>query len=75
MKNFISAIGIIGAMATIGAIACTPEETKQEAFVPTEEKAQLIIFEEPLFIQGRVQHLDFTNEEPMIIIVKLKEKK
>lgn len=72
MKNFISAIGIIGAMAIIG---CTPEETKQEAFVPTEEKAQLIIFEEPLFIRGRVQHLDFTNEEPMIIIVKLKEEK
>lgn len=75
MKNFISAIGIIGAMAIIGATACTPEETKQEAFIPTEEKAQLIIFEEPMFIRGRVTHLDFTNEEPMIIIVKLKDEK
>lgn len=73
MKNFISAIGLIGAVTIFGVIACTPEETKQEAFVPVEEKVQLIIFEEPLIIHGRVQHLDFTNEEPMIIVVSVRE--
>lgn len=86
MKNFIGTIGIIGAMTIIGAISCnanetkqeafvSAEETKQEAFVPAEESVELIIFEEPMFIKGRVKHLDFSNEEPMIIIVNLKEDK
>lgn len=73
MKNFTAAISIF-VFAAMGCGETSVTETKQEAYISDAPKVQFIKFTEPLYIEGKVQHLDFTGEPPLIIVVELKGK-
>ena len=61
---------------TVATIAgCIASESEQQTFIspiePEETKVQYINFVEPLYIEGRIQHFDY-SDEPIVIIVDLK---